>query len=281
MQMWNGIPLINDETPNDELFNVKAPNGVICGRGYEERDFNVHPHEMFKSPSEMSLISPSEYDARIDEQEKTKSSLEHIYLGGEGGKPRFRNLDQTDSNYCWSYSTGHTIMLARLRDNQPLIRLNPRASACIIQGGRNEGGWCGLSAKWARENGYAEEGTGEGQWPFGSMDRRYDTPALRASMTKYKVTEDWVDMAQPVYGQNLTQQQIATCLLTNQPCALDFAWWSHSVCGLRLIRIEAGSYGWLILNSWYEGWGRYNLAVLQGSKTATMGAICNRVVTAS
>lgn len=619
-QTWNGFPLINDETPVDDLFNVKDENGNLCGRGYVERDFNTHPHEMFAPPSTMPLIDPSEYDARIEEQERMASSLEHIYLGGPKLQPRFTNLDQNGQGYChddksevltergwvawpdynysdllatvnpithqmefqapterhvyeydgdmvystnrrvnfgvtpdhqmyvrkwdesrrtlspnytfvragdigwyagllhapsgwagtdivelevpgdrrydgddffamlglvisdgyaggtentrnwvsfasfradtrgaiaalaqrvgfhevpsrpgvwvrydagalaawirancyvggelgsrnkrcpdlvkcasmrqikhflsyfddrsrnglqfystskrliddlqelhmrvgkrssigtvpakdtpysgnaagvisggsayvltvgeadrlcidrkkhieterykglvycaavpnhtlitrrngsvlissncWSYSTGHTIMIARLRDNQPAVRLNPHAAACIIKGGRDEGGWCGLSAQWGRENGFAEEGTGEGQWPLHGMDLRRDTPALRTSMAKYKITEDWVDMAQPVYGQNLTQQQLASCLLMNQPCAVDFAWWGHSVCGIRWVKVEAGSYGLLILNSW-KGWGRNGLAVLQGSKMNTMGAICSRVVKAA
>jgi hypothetical protein len=279
-KLWNGIPLINDETPIDDLFNVKDEKGNLFGRGYVERDFNAYPHEMFAPPSTMPLIDPSEYDARIEEQERTQSSLEHIYLGGEGGKPRFVNLNQNGQGYCWSYSTGHTMMIARLRDNQPLVRLNPHASACIIKGGRDEGGWCGLSAQWSRQHGYAEEGTGEGQWPLHGMSLRYDTPALRANMSKHKVAEDWVDMAQPVYGQNLTQQQIATCLLSNQPCAVDYSWWGHSVCELRLVKVEAGSYGRLILNSWLN-WGRYGLAVIQGSRLNTMGAICSRVVKAA
>jgi hypothetical protein len=280
MQTWNGFPLINDETPSDDLFNARDDKGVLFGRGYVERDFNVYPHEMFAPPTQMTLIDPSEYDARIEEQQRTESSLEHVYLSAPGQEPRFVNLDQNGQGYCWSYSTGHTIMIARLRDNQPSVRLNPHATACIIKGGRDEGGWCGLSAQWSREHGYAEEGAGEGQWPLHGMSLRYDTPALRTGMAKYKVTEDWVDMAQPVYGQNLTQRQLASCLLSNQPCAVDFAWWGHSVCALRWVKVEAGSYGLLILNSW-KGWGRHGLAVLQGSKMNTMGAICSRVVKAA
>jgi len=279
-QSWNGFPLINDETPVDDLFNVKDDQGNLCGRGYVERDFNVHPHEMFAPPSTMPLIDPSEYDARIEEQERLQSSLEHIYLGAPNQQPRFKNLNQNGQGYCWKYSVAHTIMIARLRDNQPYVRLNPHAAACIIKGGRDEGGWCGLGAKFSREVGEAEEGDGPGQWPLHGMDLRRDTPELRANMAKYRITEDWVDMAAPVYGQNLTQRQVASALLMNQPCALDFQWWGHSVCALRFVKVEAGSYGWLILNSW-ANWGRHGLAVLQGSKMNTMGAVCTRTVRAA
>ena len=122
----------------------------------------------------MELIPESEWDARFDEQEATQSSLEHIYLNGPNGGPAFVNLDQNGDGYCWAYSTGHSIMIDRMKRNLPLVRLNPHATAAIIKNGRDEGGWGGLSAKWGRENGYAEEGTGPGQWPLQSRNLKYD-----------------------------------------------------------------------------------------------------------
>lgn len=191
-----------------------------------------------------------------------------------------RNGSVLVSSNCWTYSTGHALMLQRLRDNQPLVRLNPHATAAIIKGGRDEGGWSGLSAKFAREVGYAEEGTGSGQWPLHSRNLKYDTPELRANMAKHKVVEDYVDLTRSVYDQNLTFDQLATQLLLNNPCPVDFNWWSHAICAVRLVRVERGSYGILILNSW-SGWGRFGLGVLQGSKSIPDGALCVRTSTIS
>jgi hypothetical protein len=171
-------------------------------------------------------------------------------------------------------------MISRMRDHLPLVRLNPHATAAIIKGGRDEGGWCGLSAKFARENGYAVEGDGPGQWPLHSRNLKYDTPAMRASMALHKITEDWVDLTRDVYDQQLSFKQLATCLLCNNPCPVDFNWWGHSVCAIRFVRIEKGSYGILILNSW-KNWGRHGLAVLQGSKARPDSAVCTRVTRAS
>lgn len=279
-ELWNGLPLINDETDNDDLFLSKDGNGNNHARGLVPRDFNTSPRGMFAPPSEIPQIDPSEYAARIEEQDRTQSSLEHLYLGGPNGTPRFVNLDQNGNGYCWAYSTGQSIMLARLRDNQPLVRLNPHSVAAIIKGGADEGGWCGLSAEFSRKVGYAEEGTGPGQWPLHSRNLKYDTPALRANMAKFRVTEDYVDLSSPVYDQNLTQRQVASCLLGNMPCATDFNWWGHSVCALRWVKIENGSYGLLILNSWKD-WGRNGLAVLQGSRAVPDGAVCTRTVRAA
>lgn len=267
------IPILDDSQVSAEPF----PVGV--GRGYVPRDLAVDPPTMFSAlPSAIVLIPRSEWDARFDEQEQQQSSLEHLFL--RGGRPAFVNLDQDGDGYCWSYSVGHAIMLDRLKGNQPLVRLNPHATAAIIKRGRNEGGWCGLSAKFAREHGYAVEGDGEGQWPLHSRDLRNDTPALRAAMAMHKVSEEFVDLTRDVYDQNLTVDQLATCLFNDQPGPVDFNWWGHSVCAVRWVRVEAGSWGLLILNSWL-GWGRHGLAVLRGSKAIPDGALSILVSAAS
>lgn len=279
MKTWNGLPLIDDSTPMDELVNVLGPDGTY-GRGYIPRDYNLYPEGYMAQPDQMILIPESEYDARIQEQEESKSSLEHLYLNGPAGQPVFENLDQNGHGYCWSYSTGQAVMLTRLVNNQPLIRLNPHSVAAIIKRGADEGGWCGLSAKFYKEVGCAPEGNGSGKWPLHSRNVSLDTPEMRTAMARFKIQEDWVDLTKQVYDQNLTQKQLHTCLLLNQPCATDYAWWGHSVCALRLVKVEAGSYGILIINSW-KGWGRHGLGVLQGDRAVPMGAICVRSVVAS
>lgn len=244
--------------------------------GLVPRDYSVYPEPMFAQPTDMELIPQSEWDARFDEQEAQQSSLEHVYLSGPGGTPRFINLDQNGHGYCWFYSTAQSGMIDRLKRNLPYIRFNPHAGAAIIKGGLDEGGWCGLSAKFAREFGFAEEGNGPGQWPLHSRDLRNDTPALRAEMAKYKIEEEWTDLTKQVYDQNLTEAQCATCGFNNIPGPRDYNHWGHSVCGLRWVRVERGAWGQLILNSW-KNWGRYGLAVLVGSKRICNGGLAIRL----
>lgn len=269
------IPIIDTESNafNDVLFPKDATFGLV------PRDYSEYPEEMFSPPSEMDLIPESEWDARYDEQEEQKSSLEHIYLSGPNGTPAFVNLNQNGHGYCWAYSVGHAIMIDRLRRNLPPVRLNPHSVAAIIKRGRDEGGWCGLSAKFGRENGFAPEGNGPGQWPLHSRDLRHDTPALRAEMAKYKLDEEWVDLTRSIYDQNLTRAQLATSELMNIPGPADFNWWRHSVCRIRLVRVERGNWGRLILNSW-PNWGRYGLGVLIGNKAVPNGALAIRSTTA-
>lgn len=276
----SSIPII-DDTPEGRAYAMPAKiDGVKVAYGYAPEFAVNDPHraEMKSPPSEMKIWQESDWDALFDEQEATKSSLEHLFLpNGPDGAPAFVNLDQNGDGYCWDYSVGHAMMLDRLKQGQPLIRLNPHSSAAIIKGGRDEGGWCGLGAKFAREHGMAVEGTGPGQWPLHSRNLKYDTPECRKEMAKYKVLEDWVDLTQAVYDQNLTKLQIASCGFNAVPAPTDYNPWGHSVCMIRWVRTERGAWGPLILNSW-KGWGRHGLGVLRWIPD---GAVAFRVTTSS
>jgi hypothetical protein len=70
-------------------------------------------------------------------------------------------------------------------------------------------------------------------------------------------------------------------LLLNIPCAVDFNWWGHSVCAIRLVRVEAGSYGLGIDNSWTDSWETKGYGILRGQKAVPDGAIAVRTTVAS
>jgi hypothetical protein len=98
-------------------------------------------------------------------------------------------------------------------------------------------------------------------------------------MNKYKAEEEWTVLTKQVYDQNLTMAQVATCGFNNIPGPRDYNWWRHSVCGLRWVRVERGSWGQLILNSW-ENWGLFGLSVLVGNKAVCNGGLAIRLTSA-
>lgn len=257
--------LIDDSTGRDVLF----PAGF--GQGY---DPSQYVPTMFASPAELKLIPRSEWDARIDEQEAQQSSLEHMRDRAPGGMP---TLDQNGQGFCWAYSVTRSVMYSRLVMNQPLIRLSAHSVACKIKNFKDEGGWCGLSQQFIKENGVCDVSA----WPEKSMSRSNDTPAAWANAKKYKIEEDWVDLARDVYDRNLTFDQVATCLLLNVPVVCDWNWWGHSTLMMRLVRIEAGSYGLRGDNSWTDQWGDRGKFTVQGSRAIPDGAIATRAVTVS
>jgi hypothetical protein len=266
--------VIDDRTDNSLIY-APVIDGQPKAHGLVPRDPSHYPRQMFDPPSDLPLIPESEWDARINEQEERQSSLEHIRMAGAGGQ-MIDALDQDGQGFCWAYSTTMAVMLVRAVNNQPHVRLSGHAVGCKVKGFRDEGGWCGLSAAFHREHGCPSVAS----WPEKSMARSNDRPEVWANAALHKVTEDWVDLTQPVYSQNLTRQQIATCLLLNIPVALDYDEWSHSICGIRWVRLEAGVYGPKILNSWTNGWGDKGTGIIQRGWTVD-SAVALRVTGAS
>ena len=95
-------------------------------------------------------------------------------------------------------------------------------------------------------------------------------------MAKRLIEEEWTDLTKQVYDQNLTMAQVATCGFNNIPGPRDYNYWSHSVLGVRWVRVEKNAWGQLILNSW-KNWGRHGLAVLLGSKAVCNGGLAIRL----
>lgn len=237
---------------------VRGTPAEALAFGCVPRDYDVDPVEMRDSPSEMTLIDPSEYDARYDEAEETESSLEHLYLRG-GVVPAFQFLDQGQFPDCWAHSTAHCLMFDRLKQNLPVLRFNAVAVATML--GRTDGGWSGLSMKFGRENGYPVVGDGPGEWPQWTRNRKYDTPELRANMKLHRADELWYDLGRREYDQVLSRRQLDACGFNNVPCATDWNRFGHAMCTIRRVRIERGHWGDLTLNSW-QGFGYHGLCVL-------------------
>ena len=267
------IPIV--ESARDLNAAFLGEPGVIRG-GMVPPD-PTEPPVFGDPPSDMKTLDPSDWDAVYDEQEALQSSLEHLFLPkGIDGPAAFVNLDQNGFGDCWLFSVAHALMLARLRDRLPHVRLNPSSAA--VQLGRLDGGWCGLGAKWATENGFTVEGTGPDEYP--PHRRVRPSAAALARARNYAAAETWYNAAREAWDQKLSRVQLATTGLTNCPTPSDFNWMSHSVCMVRWVRIERGSWGPLILNSW-KGWGWRGLGVIRGTDAVANNAVGVRAPSAS
>lgn len=265
-----GEPIIHDG--NAHLFNGPAiVNGEQKACGLIPRDFTRHPVGSHGAPAfsvDMPLIPRSEWSARIKEMVETKSRLSDMRLIGNNGQS-IPSLDQNGQGFCWAYSTTMAVMMARVVANLPYVRLSAHATACMIKGFRDEGGWCGLSMERQMSHGTPSVAL----WPEKSMSRSNDRPEVWANAATHKVTEGWVDLAAPVYDRNLTFDQAMTLLLCRVPLACDWNWWSHSTCMVDPVEIESGSFGMRGINSWTDSYGDRGMFVLQGSKTIPDSAV--------
>lgn len=264
--------LIDDSfTDTDHLFNFR-PDGERRARGGEDRDYGVQPLTTFQPPDAIKLIDPSNWSACIKELEEKKALVSDIRLEMANGS-LMPSLDQGSVGYCWSHSTTHCMMLLRAIRNLKYVPLSAYSIAAIIKNGRDEGGWCGLSGEFVGKTGVAPQAI----WPQGNRNiSQLDTSATRAIMKMYATTEDWIDLVKPAYDRILNFNQVMSLLLSGIPCALDFNWWGHSVCGMDVVEVEPGSFGIRILNSWSDKWGEKGTSVLRGTKAKPDGAIAIR-----
>lgn len=247
----------------DDSYEVKHRDSLMgMSRGYDPDSVDKAIYGMMAPPSEIALIPRSEWSARIKEKERTKSNLSDLLLGA--GIP---STDQNGHGYCWAYSTGGCVQAIRAFNNQPYIPLNPHSVAATIKKGADQGGWCGLSARFLMEH----------EWPEHSRDYKRFEAACRERMEQFKVSEGWIDLGLSDYDQEMSFDMVASCLLANTPCALDFNWWGHSVMGCDLVEVSSNAFGIRIRNSWTDSWGAKGFSVLTGSKSIPNNAVGLRV----
>lgn len=264
-------PIIDDETVPG-LTDLLNPEGF--GHGYDPTQKAAHPVDMAALPSEIRLVPRSEWSARIKERTEQRATGRDLRDRLADGQ-KHKSLDQNGQGYCWAYSVTQSVMFARGVANQPYKRLSAHGVACKVKNFRDQGGWCGLSAQFIRERGVPDVTV----WPEKSMSRQYDNDATWENAKANVITEDFVDLTKPVYDQNLTLDQVVSCIFGNVYGAVDFNWWAHSVMYLDVVEVEPGSFGLAILNSWTDGWGDEGIGILRGSKAIPDGAVATRVVT--
>lgn len=265
-------PIIHDGNFQDFIDGVV--DGEHKARGLVPRNFALCPHASMPEALNFTLplIPESEWDARYDEMVETDSFLSSMMLRGNQGQP-IPSLDQGNKGYCWAHSTTGAILADRARSGQPYVPLSAYAVACIIKNFQDEGGWCGESLKFLVERGVPSAAF----WAQQSMSRSNDKPATWENAALHKVSEGFYDLGAPIWDQKLTFQQMMTCLFLRIPCAIDLNWWGHSVLAADPVRIEAGSWGPRIRNSWGDGWGDKGFGLLQGSKGKPDNAVAIRV----
>jgi hypothetical protein len=274
-----GEILINDDTPQYMLGDAVV-GGEHKARGLVPRDYSTHPQGCYAPiPAwsvDMPLIPRSEWSDRIKEKVATRSQLSDIRLAGNNGQG-IPSLDQNGRGYCWMHSGTSCLTVLRAVMNQPYVGLSAYGPACVIKGYRDEGGWGAQGVDFLASRGVPSEKF----WPMKATSRSYDNPETWANAALHKVTEGWIDLAAAQYNRNLTFDQVATCLLLNQPVVGDFNFWSHSVCLLDLVETSPGRFGVRIWNSWGDGWSDRGMGVLDGSRAVPDGGVALRVTTPS
>jgi hypothetical protein len=214
------------------------------------------------------LYTDDEIQAAIKRKDAERSWLSDLRDVGNNGKP-IPSRDQDGYGYCWAHSTVSAMLLARARDGQPYADLSAFAIACIIKNFRDQGGWGAESADFAAKRGCP---TSE-FWPQQSTKRTNDNPQTWENAALNKITLAFDDM------QPNDDRAMASALIDDDPCVVDFNWWSHSVCACRLVSWNPLSI-W-IWNSWGDSWSQNGMGVLSGRKASPDGIVGVSILRAS
>lgn len=261
-------PVIIDDNykDTDDLFS--RPRGCV------ERDWKASPPRMAAVPTK--IIPQSEWSARIKERIEQKRTLRLIRDRGNKGKS-IPSLNQGSYGYCWGHSGTHGHILVRARDGQPYIPLSAFAVCATIKQGRNQGGWGAQGLEFMMERGVPDQK----YWPQGNAHLSNGTKACWENAGLHKVTENWMDVALPVWDRKMTFEMVMTLLLMNNPVVIDLNWWGHSVLAVDPVEVEPGSFGIDFWNSWGDEWGERGFGTLRGNRAIPNAASAIQTVTAS
>lgn len=248
-----------DETTTDAAQAVATPEGM--SRGREARDWSVQGHCSMQGALALpTLIPRSEWTARIEEMERTKTRLSDIIR--QAGIP---SLDQNGTNYCWCNAVVTAIETGRAANGLPYVKMSPASVAAPIKGYRNQGGWGGEALEYIVAHGVAAASL----WPANSISRSY-FEQTRENAGLHKVTE-WYDL------NNRNFDQLMTCLFLRIPVAIGLNWWSHEVCAIDPVVVSPGRYGVRFRNSWGSSYGDSGFSILTEAK-ATPDDACAPIV---
>lgn len=270
--------VIDDKNYRDVMEDSPAIRDQHLGFGLIPRDYSKQPVGSITGIKkfDIALIPRADWPSMIRDMYQAKATLSDMRNAGIGNNGvRIPSLDQNGQGYCWAYSPGNALVLARMRDGQPYIRPSCHAVACMIKNFRDEGGWNPLALEFYIKNGCPSVRT----WKEKSMLRSNDNPATWADAAQFKINDAWMDLSPPVYDRNLTMDQLMTCLLLRIPCPVDYNWWSHSVTAMDPVEVDSSlplsdnrRWGVRIWNQWTDNYGTAGTSVFSGSKSVPDGA---------
>lgn len=218
------------------------------GTGWEKPESEGYGATADEFPSSL-LINPSEFQARIEEREATRTQLSHKMLTAG-----LKCKDQARTNFCFANAPVHCVEVLTVLNNQPYVELSAASVACRVTGFRNVGGW----AKNALDIISSEGIVPVQYWPVNQINRQFNTKAIWRYASPFCV-DKWTT------GIPRNLNQVVSLLLQDVPVAVAFNWWGHEVTAYDAIWLN-GRIALRCRNSWGMGYGSSGFFILQGSK---------------
>ena len=253
--------IIHDSTPSHLIF----PPGYTTGLDLSERPEGfAYAGTAEPFPQEL-LIPRSEWQARIQEREETKTRLSDL-CDRHGVKVK----DQQQTNYCWVNAPTHCVEIVRAIQNQRHVELSAASVGAQLTDYRNIGGWGKQALEFIASNGVVPVSL----WPVNAISRQYATDAAKAEAKRFAVDEWW-----ELEPRNL--DQVVSCLLQPVPIpiAVGYNWWGHEVTLVDAAWVD-GTIALRFDNSWGESYGTKGRGILQGNRMLPDDAVAPRTTKA-
>ncbi len=250
--------IISDETW-DQFKSSVANTSQLCGtlpRDYAKVPYGSMPYAK-PLGSEIPIIPMEEWPDRIADQERTKSTLKHIWADCKIGV-----FNQSSLSYCHSFSSVMGLMITRGVMGLPKRRLSASSVAAPITNYQNKGWYIEDALKQMFEVGVATEDF----VPMRTTKKSDFKAGWREDAARNRVAEFF-----DVPSRNILIH--GSLLLSRHPVIVGLDYWGHAVADLllrdmnrRLKATDAARYGSEFLNSWDASWGNEGFGVRMGSK---------------
>lgn len=252
--------VINDANIERLAANPGGPCGTFARK-------TAYGDSFIAKQTPLDVIPYEEWPDRIADQERNKSSLEHIWADSGMGV-----LNQGSLNFCWAFSVVGALMIERAMMGLPFERLSPSSVAAPITGYRNVGGYIENAILGCRDTGAAPESL----VPMCTLRANDFKPKWREAASKFKVTmaNDIPGVDQFINGQRVSAHQIqGSQLLLNRPMPNEITRMAHSMMSIRVLdryqklpATDYRRYGVRGLNSWGKEWGNLGWYVMEGGQ---------------
>lgn len=236
-------------------------------RGYEKRDYSVQRVGTIECCSPLPpnyLLPRSDWAMIAKDLEKRQATLTH-----SRARKGIKTYWQNGTNHCWAFGSVKAARLVRAFQGLPDVELCPTMVACLAKNYGNVGGNTFNAIPVMAKIGIATTKT----WTLNKIDRHFDTPAMRAEAAQNRLKE-WYELPSNSFAA------AASCLLRNMPVILGLAWWSHMVCGMRLVVLGRDAFGIEIDNSHGEQYGNKGVAILEEGRATAFDQAAPRVMAA-
>lgn len=238
--------IVIDDSNYQNFISPIVDGQKVC-KGYFGMWETAEAKELAKPFSELGipLLPETEWDARIDQLERDRSTLKDFCL--DSG---LTVLSQGQTNYCWVNAPTFCCMILRLQETGRPVRLSPASAGSVIKQFSNQGGWGSQALAYFIKAGLNEQA----DWPANAIDRKFYTEVNKEKAKKNIALEHY-----KLEGF----QETASCILAGIPVAIGLNWWSHEITGVGIIK---GSHDLVIANSWGASWSDQGYGILKGSK---------------